>query len=147
MPLHDPVAAYSAASNEEALLVRNALRGSGVEAYVTEDLSVIGAWAGGLLPGIHNPQVWVDRADVERAVPVLEEYERQGASRREDAAAGPPVEVACEECGTVNTFSAAQHGSVQQCHSCAAFIDVGEDDAFDDWQVPGDEEADDAEGP
>jgi len=140
MPLSDPVAVYNAASNDEAHLVQGALRSAGVEAYVTEDLSLVGGWVGGMIPEIHKPQVWVDRADVDRAKPVLDDYERQAAERVSPRAAGLPIEVACEECGAISTFSTAQHGTVQQCWKCAAYIDVGEDAGFDDWQAPDDEE-------
>src|SRR5262249_12078707 len=96
MPLSDPVAVYNAASNEEAHLVKAALVGAGVEAPVTEGLSVVGGWVGGLVPEIHKPQVWVDRADVDRAAPVLEEYDRRAAERASAQQAGLPVEVVCE---------------------------------------------------
>ena len=38
---------------------------SEVEAYVTEDVSQVGTWVGGLIPEIHKPQV--DRARGHRA--------------------------------------------------------------------------------
>jgi Putative prokaryotic signal transducing protein len=139
MSLSDPVAVYNAASNEEAHLVKAALLGAGVEAHVTEDLSVVGGWVGGLVPEIHKPQVWVDRADVDRAGPVLEDYDRRAAERASPQPAGLPIEVVCEECGATNTFSTAQHGTVQQCSKCQAYLDVGEDAGFDDWQAPGEE--------
>jgi Putative prokaryotic signal transducing protein len=147
MPLSDPVAVYNASSNDEAHLVRDALQAAGVEAYVTEDLSVVGGWVGGLIPEIHKPQVWVDRASVDRAGPVLEDYERRAAERANPQPAGPPIEVVCEECGATNTYPTVQQGTVQQCAACAAYLDVGEEAPFDDWQAPGEEEGDGREEP
>jgi hypothetical protein len=143
MPLRDPVAVYNAANNTQAMVVRDALAAAGVEAFVTEDLSVVGTWIGGFIPEIHKPQVWVDRADVERAAPVLVEYERRAAELRRGAAAdGGQVEVACEKCNGVATFPAAQQGTVQECPHCGAYIDVGEDGGWGevDEEQPGEAE-------
>jgi hypothetical protein len=81
MPLRDPVAVYNAANNVEANLVKMALINSGVQVYVTEDVPQVGVWALGLLPEINKPQVWVDKADIELARPVLEDYERRAMAR------------------------------------------------------------------
>lgn len=132
MALRDPIAVYNAASNTEAHLVRQALASADVEAHVTEDVSQVGVWLGGLVPEIHKPQVWVERADAERAKPILEAYERTAAERRaaraRDADSEPPIEVVCEDCGKTTTFSAALRGSVEQCASCGAYVDIGEDE-------------------
>jgi hypothetical protein len=42
------------------------------------------------------------------------------------------VEAVCEECGKVATFPTAQRGSVQECPHCRAFIDVGEEELFEE---------------
>jgi hypothetical protein len=130
MPLRDPIAVYNAANNLEAGFVRDALAAAGVEAYVTEDVSQVGTWAGGLVPELHKPQVWVERADAERAVPLLHEFESRAADLRDPGpgADGPPVEAVCEECGERATFPAAQLGSVQSCPHCGEYMDVGGDD-------------------
>ncbi len=135
MPLHDPVAVY----NTEALFVRDALIGAGVEAFLIEDVSQVGTWVGGMIPEIHKPQVWVARADVERAKPVLDAFERRAQQLR---AAGPQtsgeaIETVCEDCGRPASFPAEQQGSVQECPHCGAFMDVG-DDAAADWEDGGD---------
>jgi hypothetical protein len=143
MALRDPVAVYNAANNLEAIFVRDALTAAGVEAYVTEDVSQVGVWAFGFIPEIHKPQVWVDRADVERAKPLLDGYEQRAAELRrgggEGEADGSPVEAVCEECGQRTSFPAAQRGSVQQCPQCGAYLDVGEE------ELPFDEEEGEAE--
>ena len=138
MPLRDPVAVYNAADNMEAIFVRDALVAAGVEAFAVEDVSQVGTWLGGLIPEIHKPQVWVDWADIARAKPVLDDFERRAAERREPAAKpgepGPALEVTCEECGARASFPAAQQGSVQQCPTCGAHLDVGDADLPDGWE-------------
>jgi hypothetical protein len=135
MPLRDPVAVYNAATNAEAQLLRIALVEAGIEAYATEDVSAVGIWMFGLLPEIHKPQVWVERADMARVKPILDEFEERAHERRQAAAApadGSPIEATCEECGRSSSFPAAQRGSVQDCPHCGAYVDVGSDDV-DGW--------------
>jgi hypothetical protein len=133
MPLRDPVAVYNAANNVEAHLLRNALGTAGVEAFVTEDISHVGTWILGLIPEIHKPQVWVERADVERVKPILDDYERRAAELRDantqDEQTQTAVEVVCEECGERSAFPVIQLGSVQQCPHCGAYVDVVDDEA------------------
>jgi Putative prokaryotic signal transducing protein len=126
VPLIDPIDAYNAANNMEAHLVCNALIEAGVNAVVVEDTSVVGMWFGGVIPEIHKPQVWVERADTDRAKAVLEQYERQQAERRAASSEGPPVKVLCEECGVESSFPAEQRGTVQDCPYCHAYVDVDE---------------------
>ena len=116
MAFRDPVAVYNAANNLEATFVRDALVAAGVEAFVIEDVSQVGTWVGGLIPEIHKPQVWVERDDIGRAVPLLEDYERRAARRRSsEATAGAPVQAVCEECGEASSFPANQRGTTQNC--------------------------------
>src|SRR6266849_5354291 len=129
MALRDPVAVYNAANNVEAHLLRNALRNSGIEAFVTEDISQVGTWVLGLIPEIHKPQVWVERADIERVKPILDDYERRaaelrGAGSQNELQAEPEIAIVCEECGQRSAFPAFQLGSVQQCQHCGAYVDV-----------------------
>jgi hypothetical protein len=137
MGLRDPIAVYNAADNMEAVFVRDALVAAGIEAYVTEDVSQVGAWVGGFIPELHKPQVWVERADSERARPVLDNYEERAAHLRGDRAsaalAEPPVEVVCDRCGGHASFPATQEGSVQQCPHCGAYLDVGDTETTDGW--------------
>ena len=143
MALRDPVAAYNAANNIEALFVRDRLIDAGVEAFVIEDVSQIGAWVGGLVPEIHKPQVFVERADLDRAKPVVDEFE-QGVARHRSGMpqgnAAPPIDVLCDECGTRTSFSADLKGTVQQCPRCHAYLDVG-DEELEGW-----DDLDEAEG-
>lgn len=139
MALNDPIAAYNAGNNLEAHLVCGVLIEAGINAMVIEDVSQVGAWIGGLVPEIHKPQVWIERADINRAKPVLDEYERRAAARRATNAgtAAETIEVMCEECGKPSKFPAAQKGSVQSCPHCQAFVDVGDEVDFDGWdEIP-----------
>jgi hypothetical protein len=130
MALRDPVAVYNAANNLQAHFVRDALSDSGVDAFVTEDISQVGTWMGGLVPELHKPQVWVEQADIERAKAVLDQFEARIRELRErDTGEGgieSAIEVVCEECGQRTMFPSAQRGSVQQCQHCRAFVDVGD---------------------
>jgi hypothetical protein len=142
MSLHDPVAIYNAASNMEAGFVRDALLAAGLAAFVIEDVSQVGTWMGGHVAEIHKPQVWVERVDVERAKPVLDEFERRAAALRaapDPEQGGPTIEAVCEECGGRSPFPAVQRGSVQQCPQCNAYLDVGGEEMPGDW-----DEGDDA---
>ena len=147
MALTDPVAVYTAENDAEAHLLRDLLAAAGVESSVGENASQAEKWVGGLIAETQTCQVWVGRADAERAGPVLEAYERRAVERRAAAraaaASGPPVEAVCEECGKPAAFPAAQRGSVQECPHCGAFVDVGEDELPEGWEEePGEEGAD-----
>lgn len=142
MALRNPVAAYIAASNMEAHLLKNLLIDAGIEAAVEEDVSQIGVWWGGLASQLHRPKVWIEQADADRAAPVLEEFERQESERRlaerqPFTTAERPIRVTCEECGAESEFPTAQQGTVQFCPKCAAYVDVGDDQPGFDWEEPG----------
>jgi hypothetical protein len=146
MALTDPVAVYVAENDVEAHLLRDLLAAAGVEAVDGENASQAEKWVGGMIADTQTCQVWVGRADAERARPVLEAYERRAAERRAAAraaeASGPPVEAVCEECGKPAAFPAAQRGSVQECPHCGAFVDVGEEELPEGWaDEPGEEES------
>lgn len=144
MNLRDPVAAYLPATNLEAHVVCRLLEDAGIEAAVTEDNSLVGVWMGGTVPGLHKPKVWIDRSDVERAAPLLEEYDRRLAERRlaerERLHSEPPIEVLCEACGERSEFPAVHKGTVQDCPHCDAYVDVG-DVEIEGWdEVPPEDE-------
>jgi hypothetical protein len=145
MALRDPFAAYNAGSNVEAHMVCGLLQDAGIEATVIEDVSQVGVWVGGTVAEIHKPQVWIERDDIERARPILTDYERRNAERRAaergEGEAGPPIEVVCEECGKRSEFPAAQKGTVKNCPHCRAYIDVGDEVGFEGWdEAPGEDE-------
>jgi hypothetical protein len=134
MALRDPIAVYNAANNVEAMLLREALLASGIEAHSVDDATPVGAWMFGLLPEIHKPQVWVDRRDAERARQIVDDFETTAAQQRAKVAESPPISVVCEECGRTTDFPASQLGSVESCAHCGAYVDVGDEVGFDDWR-------------
>ncbi len=132
MEFRDPVAIFNAANNSEAHVVRLLLEQNGIEASVVEDVSPVGFFWFGLLPQIHNPQVWVDRDSVGRAKPILEEFEqgldeRRAAEVQAETQVGT-LEVTCEKCGKTTTFPAALQGTVQDCSNCGEYLDVAVED-------------------
>lgn len=141
----DPVAAYTAVDNFQARFLCDRLIEAGIEAMVVEDASQDGTFPV-KLSGIYKPQVWVERADRERAQPVIQAFERRTAELyTPPAQQTSSIEVVCEECGAKSTFPGTLRGSVQDCPHCHAFVDVGEDEEADAWtaEVEGAGPADD----
>ena len=130
MTLEDPVTAYNAETNMDALLAQQYLESNGIAAFATEDNSLVGYWMFGTLPEIHKPQVWVDRQDAEEAGRLLAEFERQKRDRNADRKANESktIEVLCEECKKPSSFAGSLEGTVQDCPHCGAYVDVGEFD-------------------
>ncbi len=131
MSLEDPVSVHESATNAEAHLIRDVLIEAGIEAQVTESNPHLETWAWfSHLADANSPQVMIERRDVERAGPILAEYEqRQVARLRTEEAqrnALGSVEAVCEDCGQTSPFVAALRGSIQNCPHCDAFMDVGE---------------------
>jgi hypothetical protein len=150
MAFQDPVAVFTAASNVEAHFVCGLLQQVGVEASVVEDENLLA----GPLSGWVRPQVWVDRADVERVQPLFLEYEKRLSDRTQaekdvplspipppDAVAiafwfanqliarqkvpdAESVRIFCEDCGQDNLFGMSLLGTVQKCEHCGAYVDV-----------------------
>lgn len=133
MNLKDPVPAYSGADPAEIHILQNLLDEAGIEAFVPGDVDT--SWTGGSLPGIRTPQVFIERADLERAKPVLDDYERLIAERAAADTKVSPIEVTCDKCHKASTYPHAQIGSVQSCPACGAYVDVTLDDTPDEQRV------------
>lgn len=144
MSLSEPIAAYNAQTNLEAHLVQQFLESQGIEAWVTEDNSLVGQWAFGVLPEIHKPQVWVNRCAAERVAELLTEFEQRKRERNavEGKRESASIEVQCEACGRTSSFASHLNGSTQDCPNCGAFVDVGDID----WPEEAIREAESAEG-
>jgi hypothetical protein len=122
------------------------LNNSGIDAYVTEDNSLAGIWLGGTIAEIHKPQVWIERADIDRAKPVLDDFEQKRGyhPEKQTTVIDVPFEMTCDECGERLSFPAEQRGTVQECPKCTAYIDVGSiDEDWDDTPIDEESEADD----
>src|SRR5262249_13611813 len=81
-------------------------------------------------------EVWVPDADVDRARELLaaktEEFQRKVDQR---ATRTGTVEAVCEECGQSATFPASTAGTVEDCPSCGAYLDVPDpDEEWDDLE-------------
>ena len=146
MNLRQPVAVYTASKNFEAHLVSGLLNNAGIPAMVVEDddMQIMSGWLGPL-SNIVKPKVWIEEADVERAKLILQEYDKQNVNRQavDDGrveSVGPPMDVVCDECGKSSQWPAAKKGSVQNCPHCRAYIDIGDDVEFDDWNTAPDDE-------
>jgi len=74
MAILNPVVVYNATDNIEAHFLRDFLEQNGIEAYASRDESFVGMGLFGL-PALHKPQVWVDQTNVEKARPLLEQFE------------------------------------------------------------------------
>ena len=136
MALQDPVAVYDAASDIEAQQICNLLNEADVEAYVTEDDAQVGQ--------VMKPQVWVDRSAIDRAKPILQDYERRQEGHETTQADDTVSESVCEGCGQRTAFSASQEGTVQTCPHCGAYMDVGE--VLDSKQSDLDADSDEGKG-
>lgn len=143
MSLKDPFAAYNASSNLEAHLVCTLLNESGIEAMVVEDQSLVGLWVGGTVSQIHKPQVFIERADIERARPLLSDYDRQNADRiaaQRKAASVDFIQMNCEHCQALLQFDGSLSGTVQLCPRCKKYVDVLDPNDPQDWQIEDDSE-------
>jgi hypothetical protein len=144
MAIANPVAVYAAETNQDALFIRHLLEEAGIEAGVTEDLSLAGFWVLGTMPNIHRPKVWVDKSREADASALLRDYEQRRFDRSKYGDSIPtdaePIEAKCERCGTVSRFPAVQRGSVQSCPNCRASMDVGPEEDGDEWWKAGAEE-------
>jgi hypothetical protein len=138
MALVDPVKIYAATTNIEAQLICRLLQGACIEAFAGEDVSPVGLWLLGTVPGVFDAGVFVSRVDAERAMNLIRQEERLNVERSN--LQGPEVEATCEECGKTAAFPAAQRGTVQNCPNCGAFLDVGEIDLSGDVEESESEE-------
>lgn len=136
MELHDPVAIYTAASNIEAYEIVELLQGAEIPAQVIEDMNLLD----GLNPPVHAAKVWVSSRDLDRAAEVTQGYEAR-IQQRELAHHVPVdlqsewIDARCDKCGTVTRYAPIQKGTVENCPNCYAFMDIGSDVDFDDWNV------------
>jgi hypothetical protein len=121
MTLHDPVPVFDADTNIEAQLVRTLLVNAGLEAFVVEDVSYVGTWPLGTLPGINKPQVWVERDNVEKACEFLNDYEW----RSKDQCDGEPQEPYCYHCGEIVETADLK------CAACGRSLDDSSETASD----------------
>ena len=141
MNLDGPIAIFTAESNSEAVFLQQLLERAGINAVCVEDNTDVGLSIGGMIPALHKPQVWISRADTEFVSSLLERYEELRESKKALKWANDveQIEVVCDECDQISSFSASLAGTVQECIRCATFLDVGEeeeDSMGNEWDVP-----------
>lgn len=140
MNLKDPVVVFAGETEANAHVIQAYLLENSIEATVVEDQSQDGANVfGGTLADPKPPQVWVEKDVYEKARALvmqfaeqIRQHQEQEKKRLENA---EPIPVECDSCLTVTKFAAIQHGTVQVCPKCQAFLDVGDDEPFDDWKI------------
>ena len=79
----DHVEVYEAADSHDAHFLRNLLADAGIPAIVVGDAA--DAAVGDRTPFSSPPKVWVPPSDVERAQPIIAEYQRHLIERAESA--------------------------------------------------------------
>ncbi|MCP4592151.1 MAG: DUF2007 domain-containing protein [bacterium] len=114
---------YRAASVEEADIIVAWLDEQGIAAMV-KDRAVAGTIE---IPTLFTPrgiEVCVpDPEQAKQAVAALKEhYAKQAQADDSDRV----IEATCEACGKASPFPQAQHGLVQNCPHCNAYLDVPE---------------------
>ncbi|GAA4445650.1 hypothetical protein [Novipirellula rosea] len=130
-----PTIAYTANGNIEAHSVVTWLESNGIRAYAVEDNSGVSLFAFGTSSQFHKPQVFVDKSDLASAGELLRQFEDERDRRRSELDNIPPIASECEDCGETSEFPAAQDGTTQNCPKCNAFMDVGNIDWPDDFDV------------
>jgi hypothetical protein len=121
------VEVYRARSALQATLLIQALAKVGIEARIDGQFSHSAAESIGRMSWEYAPRILVRAEDAEDARHVLlglEELERRRMAQDEHCTT--VVAVVCEECQQEATFPETQHGSVQDCPHCGAYVDVGD---------------------
>ncbi len=140
MPFQEPVVVFTGESDIDPFRVRSHLLQNGIEAEVIEfaDPTSGDVFAGALVEP-PAPQLVVEKSEFEAARALVVAFEQQTRidreQRNERLASAEPVSVECEHCKKTTAFAATLTGTVQVCPRCQSYLDVGDDDAFDDWQV------------
>lgn len=147
----DPRCVFVANQQHEAALVIALLGEEGIEADVVNS-ATLGGLEGvvGIIPraGIKGMEVWVQ--DASKAEAARELLARQTADVQAIRAARQSrtgnVDVPCSACGRVNTFPAAQQGTVQSCTRCGAYLDIPDPNDTSEWPEDFGSPEDESEG-
>ncbi len=135
MDLKEPVAVYTAGTNLEAHVIVSMLNDNGVPAFAVEDQS--GAlWMFGTIGQIHRPKIWVAKSTTAEAQELIRGFEDHRRERKNRGPGTQEIPVQCEECGKTSMFPDTQEGTMQNCPTCDAYVDVGELDWDEDFGEP-----------
>lgn len=121
--LEDPVCIRRTNTLEEAEILIAWLDERGVKATVLDPDST-GVFAFGVTDP-EGVEIYVaDEETAERAKTLLAEHDREREEAASTSDAPTLIEVKCDECEQLNSFSSDLAGTVQECPECGAFIDV-----------------------
>ena len=138
MDLKEPIAVYTAGTNLEAHMIASMLNDNGVPAFAVEDQSGASLWMFGTIGQIHRPKIWVDKLTEAAARQLILDFEERRRERKNRGAGRETISVLCEKCGQTSLFPETQNGTVQNCPSCDAYVDVGSLDWDEDFEETSD---------
>lgn len=119
----EPVCIRRCGTVEEASIIVGWLKDQGVEARIVDPAN-----PGVMAFGVTDPEgieIYVaDEAAADRAADLLDTHDQTRAA--ELVSSGEIVEVVCDKCGSTNTFSPEDRGTVQECHDCGEYVDIPE---------------------
>ena len=118
----DPVCVRRTGTIEEAEVIVAWLDDQGVQATVVGRDNP-GVFAFGVTDEDGVAIFVPDQSTADRAGKLLAQHDQKGGDTAGDEKL---VDMACEECGESNAFSVDLRGSVQQCSSCGAYLDIPE---------------------
>jgi hypothetical protein len=132
MEFKEPFKIYTAASNLEAHMIVAMLDAKGIEAFADEDVSGVSIWGAGTISQFHQPNVWIEKSNAEKAAELILRFEEDNRNRATPDLSGREVQVECEACGKVSHFPSSLNGTTQDCSHCGAYVDVDELDWDED---------------
>ena len=130
MALTDPIIAYNAENNMEAIMIQQYLESQGIEAFASTGDGPHGpSWFGKPLRA-NDAQVWISRADQEPVALLLAEFEERKLKRNTAPRKGEPktIHASCENCGRARWYPESLNGTIQVCPYCGSHMDIGEMD-------------------
>lgn len=130
MTLSVPTLVCTTPTNILAHEVAEWLTNAGISCQVIEGSNPVG--------GPENAQVMVSANDHAQAVQLLQSLQQpqpQPSSVVEVPLQSEWIDVRCERCGHQMRYPPIRKGEVENCPNCFAFIDIGTDVGYDDWNV------------
>lgn len=117
---NEPVVVRRTMTVEEAHIIVAWLADQGVEATVA-DRNSTGVMAFGVTDTEGIEIVVPDEEAAKKAQALLEAHD---AKHKIESGKGTPLEIKCDECGTLNRFPSTVPGMVLECDECGAYLDV-----------------------
>lgn len=130
MELSQPTLVCTTPTNIMAHEVAQWLADQGVACQVIEGSNPLG--------GAENAKIMVSATDHPRAVQALQSLQQPpppDTSVIDVPLRSEWLDVKCERCGHEMRFPPIRKGEVENCPNCFAFIDIGSDVDYDDWNV------------